>query len=57
MNLRNKRLRCAYLVYGIAMDLIFSIHTEKVQSSHVWRHDDVIIADFAQNKMPIYSEI
>ena len=34
--------------HGIGMGLPFPFIPKKVQTSRVWRHNDVIIADFAQ---------
>ena len=48
MNLKNKRLRYAYLVLWYSYGSPLSIHTKKVQTYHVWRHNDIIIVDFAQ---------
>ena len=46
--LKNKRLRYVYLVpwYGYGSPL--STYTKKVQTSHVWRPNDVIIVDYAE---------
>ena len=53
VNLKNKCLRYAYLIAWYSYGSPLFIHAKKVQTSHVhgfvWRHNDVIIVDFAQS--------
>ena len=54
MSLKIKRLRYAYLAHvHDSYESPISIHA-KVQTSFDWRHNDAIIADFAQ--LPIFSK-
>ena len=48
VNLKNERLRYAYLVPQYSYGPLLSIHTKNVQTSHVRRQNDVIIVDFAK---------
>ena len=49
MNIENKRLRYVYLVPWYGYESPLSTYTKEVQTSHVWCHNDVIIADYAEN--------
>ena len=46
--LENKHPRYAYFAPSYSYGSPLSTHTKKIQTSHVWRHNDTIFGDFTQ---------